>query len=398
MPYGETGNLEQNTLLISFFKPWQRITASLAKIDSLPLQATLMNLQKFQHDQSEKIGVLLANLGTPDAPDTASVRRYLKEFLWDPRVVEIPRLAWWFVLNIIILNTRPARSAKAYQKVWTDKGSPLLVISRDQEKALRNKLKDKYGNTVCLELGMRYGSPSIETALKALRDQGARRIIVLPLYPQYSATTTASIFDEVSDQVRKWRWLPELRFINQYHDNTAYITALADSIKRYRAEHGTADKLVMSFHGIPEEYFHKGDPYYCQCQKTGRLLADKLDLKDTEWVLSFQSRLGPKQWLQPYTEHTVKQLGADGIKSVQVVCPGFSADCLETLEEVAMENRDFFLEAGGEQYEYIACLNDEPSHIDMLSNLIEQHTSGWSISKENPEHILQRAQKMGAKQ
>jgi len=287
-----------------------------------------MNLENFKHNQAEKIGVLLVNLGTPDGPDTKSVRRYLKEFLWDPRVVEVPRLAWWLMLNVVILNTRSSRSAKAYQKVWTDKGSPLLVISRQQEEALKAKLKQRHGDDVCIELAMRYGNPSIESSLNKLRDQGARRIIVLSLYPQYSATTTASIFDEVADQIRKWRWIPEMRFINQYYDEPSYIQALVQSVKSYWKKHGKAEKLVMSFHGIPEEYFHKGDPYYCQCQKTGRLLADELGLNDDQWILSFQSRLGPKQWLQPYTEHTMKQLGADGVKNIHVVCPGFSADCL----------------------------------------------------------------------
>ncbi len=355
-----------------------------------------MNINTFHHDQEAKTGLLLVNLGTPEAPDRASVRRYLKEFLWDPRVVEVPRPIWWLVLNLVILNTRPGRSAKAYQKVWTETGSPLLNISREQEAALRQSMDECFGGRVCVELGMRYGSPSIKGALEALRDQGARRILVLPLYPQYSATTTASIFDEVTEQLRRWRWLPELRFINHYHDEPAYITALAESVSNWRREHGETEKLLLSFHGIPQEYFHKGDPYFCECQKTGRLLAESLGLQPQQWALSFQSRLGPKQWLQPYTDKTLEQMASDGVKSVQVICPGFSADCLETLEEVAMENREIFLESGGERYEYIPCLNADKAHIDMLTGLVKKHLSGWALDGEDPQAVLQRARALGA--
>lgn len=357
-----------------------------------------MDREHFRHDRTQRTGILLVNLGTPDAPDKASVRRYLKEFLWDPRVVEVPRPIWWFALNLVILNTRPARSAAAYQKIWTDQGSPLLTISRDQEQALRTALQIRHGDQVVVELGMRYGQPSIKSALEKLREQGAERILVLPLYPQYSATTTASIFDEVTDQVRAWRWLPELRFINHYHDDPSYITALAESISQYRTEHGEAEKLVMSFHGIPQEYFDKGDPYFCECQKTGRLLAEALGLKEDQWQLTFQSRLGPKQWLQPYTDQTLEQMGKDGIESVQVVCPGFSADCLETLEEIAMENREVFLQAGGERYEYIPCLNAEPAHIGMLSGLLERHLAGWPQELDDEQAVLERARAQGAPQ
>jgi len=355
-----------------------------------------MTQQAFTHDRPDRTGILLVNLGTPDAPDRASVRRYLKEFLWDPRVVEVPRPIWWLVLNLVILNTRPGRSAAAYAKVWTEHGSPLLTISREQEAALRQSLAARFGEHVCVELAMRYGAPSIKHGLETLRDQGARRVLVLPLYPQYSATTTASIFDEVTDQVRRWRWLPELRFINHYHDEPAYISALADSVRNWRQQHGSADKLLLSFHGIPQEYFDKGDPYFCECQKTGRLLAEALGLQQDKWLLTFQSRLGPKQWLQPYTDKTLEQLGRDGVKSVQVICPGFSADCLETLEEIAMENRDTFLESGGERYEYIPCLNAQEPHIDLLSGLVEKHLAGWSLEGEDPHRVLERARKLGA--
>ncbi len=356
------------------------------------------NLQTYHHDQVGGTGILLVNLGTPEAPDRASVRRYLKEFLWDPRVVEVPRPIWWFVLNAVILNTRPGRSAKAYQKVWTEQGSPLLTVSQAQRDALASKIEQRAGHAVPVVLAMRYGKPSIKQGLEELREQGARQILVLPLYPQYSATTTASIFDAVTAELRRWRWVPELRFINHYHDNPAYIEALAQSIKTHRAEHGTADKLLMSFHGIPEEYFHAGDPYHCECHKTGRLLADTLGLADEQWQISFQSRLGPKQWLHPYTDHTLEELAEAGVKSMQVVCPGFSADCLETLEEIAMENRDTFLEAGGERYEYIPCLNADEAHIHMLAALAEQHMQGWLPAHDDPAEILRRAKSLGAKQ
>ncbi len=342
--------------------------------------------------------MLLVNLGTPDAPDPGSVRRYLKEFLWDPRVVEMARPAWWLVLNLIILNTRPRRSARAYRKIWTEQGSPLLTISHKQRDALAELLQLRFGCMVPVALGMRYGRPSIRSALNELREAGARRVLVLPLYPQYSATTTASIFDAVTSELRHWRWLPELRFVNHYHDEPTYIGALADSVRRYQAEFGGTDRLLMSFHGIPEEYFHKGDPYFCECQKTGRLLAEALGLAPNRWQLSFQSRLGPKQWLQPYTDKTLEELAANGVKSVQVICPGFAADCLETLEEVAMENREIFLAAGGERYDYIPCLNDEAEHITMLAKLVDQHTQGWGPALDGPAQVLERAIALGAGQ
>ena len=357
------------------------------------------DIQTFRHDQSAGTGILLVNLGTPDAPDRASVRRYLKEFLWDPRVVEVPRPVWWFVLNMVILNTRPGRSAAAYAKVWTEDGSPLLTISRRQRAALEARLQERCGSELPVALGMRYGQPSIAGAMAELRDAGVRRVLVLPLYPQYSATTVASIFDAVAAEMKQWRWLPELRFINHYHDDPAYVAALADSVRAHRAEHGEADRLLMSFHGIPREYFDKGDPYFCECQKTGRLLAGELGLAEDRWNLTFQSRLGPKDWLRPYTDETLQALPGEGVRSVQVLCPGFSADCLETLEEVAMENRDIFLEAGGERYEYIPCLNDDPAHIDMLAALAERHLGGWPLRDEDDRQAsLERAKRMGASQ
>ena len=356
----------------------------------------------FHHDQAECTGVLLVNLGTPDSPSKADVRRYLKEFLWDPRVVEMARPIWWLVLNGIILNTRPRRSAEAYAKVWTEEGSPLLVISRRQQQALQTALEGKLDAPVRVTLAMRYGNPSIATGLQELKAAGARRILVLPLYPQYSATTTASIFDAVTAELSRWRWLPELRFINHYHDDPTYIAALADSVRSYQARHGAPDKLVLSFHGIPREYFLKGDPYHCECHKTGRLLAEALALEADRWALTFQSRLGPKEWLKPYTDETLRHLPAQGVNSVQVLCPGFSADCLETLEEIALENKATFMSAGGKEYGYIPCLNDDASHIEMLSNLVLRHMGGWigGDSACPTEEALQlrkkRAMEMGA--
>jgi ferrochelatase len=344
------------------------------------------------------MGVLLVNLGTPETPDRPAVRRYLKEFLWDPRVVEVPRPIWWVLLNAVILNTRPGRSAKAYAKIWTEQGSPLLVVSGAQRDALARSLEKRLGWPIPVVLAMRYGQPSIAKGLAALRDQGVRQVLVLPLYPQYSATTTASVFDAVTDELRRWRWIPELRFINHYHDDPAYIAALADSVRKHRAQHGDAERLLMSFHGIPEEYFHAGDPYHCECHKTARLLAESLGLTTEQWQVSFQSRLGPKQWLNPYTDHTLEELASSGVKSVQVICPGFSADCLETLEEIAMENRETFLDAGGERYEYIPCLNTDEAHIEMLSALTERHLEGWGPDLEQPAAILERARAAGATQ
>jgi len=338
-----------------------------------------MNSETVKHPDGgiAPIGVLLVNLGTPESPSVADVRRYLREFLWDPRVVELARPLWWLLLNLVILTTRPRRSAKAYAKVWTEAGSPLLVISKKQHAALQTLLESQQGHPLKVALAMRYGKPGIAAGLEELREAGAKRVLVLPLYPQYSATTTAAIVDAVADELRHWRALPELRFINDYHHHPAYISALAGSVRRYWSVHGEPDKLLLSFHGIPQEYVDAGDPYAEQCYKTAELLIAALELPAERWQLSFQSRLGPKQWLQPYTDHTLEALAKEGVRNIHVVCPGFSVDCLETLEEVAMENRDIFLEAGGKQYGYIECLNDHASHIQLFSELISLHTRGW---------------------
>ncbi|MDX8405118.1 MAG: ferrochelatase [Mariprofundus sp.] len=329
----------------------------------------------FSHDQQAATGILVTNLGTPDAPTKSALRAYLKEFLSDPRVVEQPRWLWWLVLNGIILNTRPARSAASYRSVWSDEGSPLLAIGKRQRDKLEQVLtvllaeQDDVG-PVHIELAMRYGNPSIRTGMEALRAKNCRKIIVLPLYPQYSATTSGSTFDAVADVLGSWRRIPAVNFIDAYHDNPAYIDALAASVQSYWQEHGKPERLLMSFHGIPERYFKAGDPYPCHCRKTARLLREKLGLNEDEAQISFQSRFGREPWMQPYTDATLKQWASEGVNSVDVVCPGFSADCLETLEEVAIENRDYFLEAGGAQYRYIPALNDSDNHMDALAQLL----------------------------
>ena len=346
----------------------------------------------FEHDSLERLGVLLVNLGTPDAPTAGAVRRYLAEFLWDPRVVEAPRWLWWLVLHGVILRLRPRRSAAAYRQVWTDQGSPLLIHSQRQADALEAELKRQLPGPLRLALGMRYGRPSIAEALDALGDAGCRRLLVLPLYPQYSATTTASVFDAVVDRLKTWRWLPELRFINQYHDEPRYVEAIADSIRGTWAERPQAEKLLMSFHGIPRRYLLNGDPYHCQCQKTARLVAEELNLRPDQWAVSFQSRVGREEWLRTNTDQLLMEWAATGVKSVDVICPGFAADCLETLEEIGEQNRDFFLEAGGESFHYIHCLNDRPDHIGALTALLLKHAFGWPQAVEDQDEQRSRAE------
>jgi ferrochelatase len=331
----------------------------------------------FTHDQPDCTGILLVNLGTPDAPTPAAVRRYLAEFLWDSRVVEIPRLLWWLILHGIILQIRPAKSASKYQLIWTADGSPLLAISRRQSAAVAAHLAERYPGPVRVALGMRYGHPSIASALVELRSAGARRLLVLPLYPQYSAATVASTFDAVAAELRTWRWLPELRLITHYYDDPRYLDALAASIRSAVAVGDADQRLLFSFHGLPQRNLLAGDPYHCQCHKTARLVAERLELSPEQWAVAFQSRFGRAQWLQPYTSVLLADWAKAGVKNVTVVCPGFAADCLETLEEIALENRQIFLNAGGEQYRYLPALNDAPAHIEMLAGLIGQHTVGW---------------------
>lgn len=353
------------------------------------------NTPNFSHGQADKIGILLTNLGTPDAPTKGALKPYLKEFLSDPRVVEIPRVIWWCILNGVILPLRSRRSAKAYEGVWTEQGSPLLVNTQN----LSNKIAEHFSenNNLIIDFAMRYGNPSIDSKLQGLLNQGARKVIVLPLYPQYSATTTASTFDAVADVFRKIRFIPELRFINHYTDSKKLIVAIANKIRKTWEVEGRADKLIFSYHGIPNRYWHNGDPYACQCHKTSRLLAEELGLTSDEFMTCFQSRFGKEEWVKPYLDHTLKGLPKQGVKSVQVVCPGFSADCLETIEEIGEENRDYFLEAGGEKFTYISCLNDEPEHVEAIAEIIEQQLLGWEV-EQNVEPRQQRAESLRQRQ
>ena len=355
-------------------------------------------ISDYRHDSPSCTGILLTNLGTPDSASTADLRKYLAEFLSDPRVVELPRILWWPVLHGIILRTRPKKSARAYNKIWTERGSPLMEISIKQLNAVRDSLRIRIKGPIQVELAMRYGNPSIKSALEKLRQLNVQRLLVLPLYPQYSAATTASTFDAVARVLQTWRWLPEIRMLNHYHDNNAYINALVDSIREHWAEHGKGERLLFSFHGLPKHYFLAGDPYFCQCHKTARLVAEQLELADGLWQVSFQSRFGAREWLKPYTDQTLSDWGRQGVKNVSVICPGFAADCLETLEEINMQNRGFFLNAGGENFSYIAALNDHTSHIHALTELVLENCRGWPefeqdwdqarVDRENRETAL----------
>ena len=320
--------------------------------------------------------VLLCNLGTPDAPTAPALRRYLKEFLSDPRVVEIPRLVWWFILNGVILQVRPKQSAAKYATIWTDEGSPLKVWTQKQAAMLQGYLGER-GHRVLVRPAMRYGSPAIPAVLDELRAAGVTRVLVLPLYPQYSGPTTASVSDAVSNWSRLSRWLPEFRFVNQYHDDPGYIAALAQRVTDRWQHSGRPDRLVLSFHGVPRRTLLQGDPYHCQCLKTARLLGERLGLRADEMVVTFQSRFGKAEWLQPYTEPTLVALAAQGVKRVDIMCPGFPADCLETLEEIAQEARAAFINAGGREFNYLPCLNDLHEWLLALTDIALTHLQGW---------------------
>ncbi len=354
---------------------------------------------QYLHGQQSPIGVLLANLGTPDAATLAALRRYLAEFLSDPRVVEIPKVLWWPILHGVILRTRPAASAKKYASIWMPEGSPLAVWTQRQARLLQGYLGER-GCPVLVKPAMRYGAPSIASALDAFQAAGVRRVLVLPAYPQYSGATTASTFDAVSSWAQRTRWVPELRFIHQYHDDAAHIAALAGSVRAHWQREGRGEMLLMSFHGMPERTLKLGDPYHCQCQKTARLLADELRLAPSEWRISFQSRFGRAKWLGPATDATLKQLAAAGTKRLDVICPGFAADCLETLEEIAQEGRETFLHAGGQVFRYIPCLNDSPAGMAALAELARRHLAGWvdtpAPTNAQREASRQRALAMGA--
>ncbi|MFO7992994.1 MAG: ferrochelatase [Marinobacter sp.] len=344
----------------------------------------------FRHDHPEKTGVLVTNLGTPDAPTSSALRRYLAEFLWDPRVVEVPRPIWWLILHGIILRIRPSRSAKAYASVWQPEGSPLLTHTANQAEGIRRELQAKYGNNIVVGFAMRYGNPSISKVLDEMQAQGVRQLLVLPLYPQYSASTSASTFDAIAHDFTKRRWLPDLRFVSHYPDYPPYIEAMANHIQAHWNEHGRNEKLVLSYHGVPLKYLKKGDPYHCECHKTSRLLAERLGLAKEDYMTTFQSRFGREEWLQPYTDETLKSLPGKGVKSIDVFCPGFSSDCLETVEEIDEENREYFVEAGGEGFSYIPALNATPGHISALTQLIEENLQGWKVPTNEPEELAKR--------
>lgn len=334
--------------------------------------------------------VLLCNLGTPEAPTAPALRRYLGQFLADPRVVEIPKLVWALILHGIILRVRPAKSAAKYATVWTPEGSPLKVWTEKQARLLQGLLQER-GLPVRVASAMRYGQPSIAATLDALKREGVRRVLVLPAYPQYSGATTASVIDDVARWALKTRHLPELRFINRYHDDAAYIAALAQTVREHWQREGRGEKLVMSFHGMPERTLHLGDPYHCECLKTGRLLAEALGLQRGEWLVTFQSRFGKAKWLEPYTEPSLVKLAQEGTKSVDLICPGFAADCLETLEEINQEAREAFLHAGGQRFGYVPCLNDHAAGMQALAGLAERHLQGWPLAAPHPDTLaLQR--------
>jgi len=319
-----------------------------------------------------RIGVLLVNLGTPDAPTPRALRPYLAEFLSDRRVIDYPRWLWWPILKVI-LAIRPRRSAHAYARIWTEAGSPLRVLSE----ALATALQVELGDDIRVALAMRYGAPTVATKIAELQAAGVRRLLVLPMYPQYSATSTGSVIDAVADALKQLRWPPELRLVNDYHDDPAHIEALATRIERWWQANGRGEKLLLSFHGIPERYVRLGDPYLAHCQATATRLRARLGLDETQLLLSFQSRVGREPWLQPYTDATVRRLAGEGIRHLDVACPGFAVDCLETLEEIAMQNRDFFLAVGGQELRYIPALNDSPEQVASLASIVHRHLQGW---------------------
>lgn len=325
---------------------------------------------KKAESSEQKIGVLITNLGTPSAPTAKALRTYLREFLSDPRVVEIPRVLWMIILYCFILPFRPGKSAKLYQSIWTKEGSPLLTISKQQRDALAISLQEKFGDKITLKLAMRYGEPSIQNAMDEFCEQGIDKLLVLPLYPQYAGPTTASTFDSVSKALVKWRKIPTFEFISGYHAHPLYIQALANSVNEYISREGKPDKLVLSYHGMPELFHQWGDPYYDCCKSTTTALIEQLGLAENDYIMTFQSRFGKAEWLKPYTDVTLSELPSQEVKHVAIISPAFSADCLETLEELESENREVFLQAGGEKYHYIKALNDHPDHIRALSEIV----------------------------
>lgn len=363
----------------------------------MPASPRYVGLAGHRHDRPPEAAVLLVNLGTPDAPTAAAVRPFLAEFLSDPRVIEYPRWLWRAILHGVILRVRPSRSAHAYARIWTPAGSPLRTGSEALATALGAELAQRRPGPLRVALAMRYGAPSVRETVIRLQQEGVRRLLVLPLYPQYSATSTGSVLDAVADTIKALRWPPELRIVNDYHDHPGYIAALAAGVEAHWALHGRGERLLLSFHGIPQRYVRAGDPYYCQCQATARLLAEKLGVPREQVLVTFQSRVGRERWLQPYTDATVKALPAQGVKSLDVLCPGFAVDCLETLEEIAMQNRAWFLTAGGERFHYIPALNDTPPHVRALAELALAHMQGWPEAAPGYDRAAAAARQIEAK-
>jgi ferrochelatase len=350
------------------------------------------------HGTPSRTGILLVNLGTPDAPTPPALRRYLKEFLSDPRVVEIPRPVWWVILHAFVLTTRPKASAQRYAQVWMSEGSPLRVHTERQTTLLRGYLGERVKGPLVVDYAMRYGSPSIPQRLAALHAQNCRRVLVVPLYPQYAASTTATAFDVAYETWRKLRDQPAVRTVRSFHDHAGYIGALAQNVRDHWTRHGRPDQLVMSFHGAPRFTLDRGDPYHCECQKTGRLLAEALQLEPSQYRLTFQSRFGRAEWLKPYTADVLRALGKQKTRRVDVVCPGFVADCLETLEEIAIEGKTIFLQAGGSEFHYIPCLNERSDWMHALTDIVLKNLLGWPLN-DTPEALEQsrlRALAMGA--
>jgi len=355
----------------------------------------------YQHGSSSRVGILLVNLGTPDAPTPRALRPYLKEFLSNSRVIEISRWLWWPVLNGFILNTRPKKSAEKYALIWTPEGSPLKIHTERQTRLLLGFIGERIKPVPLVEYAMSIGNPSISEVLARMKQHGCECILVLPLYPQYAASSTAVAFDAVFKQLRKMRNTPAIRTVKHYHDHPGYINALAQNVRDYWIKTGKPDKLVMSFHGVPRFTLDKGDPYHCECQKTGRLLAEVLSLDTGQFQICFQSRFGNTEWLKPYTTEILEQLGKQNARRIDVVCPGFVSDCLETLEEIAIEGRTTFVQAGGQEFHYIPCLNERDDWIHALADIALTNLQGWlgfEKSEEEAEQSRQRSLKMGAKE
>ncbi|HZV98195.1 MAG TPA: ferrochelatase [Methylophilaceae bacterium] len=358
----------------------------------------------FNHGDQARVGILLVNLGTPDEPSAPALKRYLRQFLSDRRVIEIPRPIWWGILNGIILNLRPRKSAEKYAHIWTAEGSPLLVHTQKQAKLLQGYLGTRIASPFRVEFGMRYGNPSIASALEKLKAQNCDRILVFPLYPQYAASSTATAMDAVWRVLMRTRNMPGVRAIKHYHDHPSYIVALAQSVRQHWAEHDRPDKLIMSFHGVPRFTLDRGDPYHCECHKTARLLAEELGLDQSQYMVCFQSRFGRAEWLKPYLAPTLQELGKQKLKRVDVICPGFASDCLETLEEIAMEGKTTFIGAGGGEFHYIPALNEREAWIDAMCDIALDNLQGWvsrewdrAQAKQEAELTSLRAKALGAK-